>query len=360
MQRLNAKRNWRQYFHQKIIEAAKPKTHECYLACGEYLTRIAYKIAFITQWGVFVATVMMFGLKNAPATFQRMVQEIFNDYLTNFMKVFVDNFSVAGDKAKHLFHLRLCPQRCRDTRLKRNPQKIPIKSGVLLGHIVSREGITIDQDKVKAIQEMKEPTNSKQLEGFLGKVKWHARFVRYIAHVASPLYILIRKNASFIWMLECLKAFETLKKISTSTPVMVSPNKTIPCIYICICIYKALAGALLQNGDLGYQQPTYYISKTLTQTKKNYNTTWREALAVIYAITKFKHYLLGSKVVLHVDHQALIYIVNKASLVGRMARWMLTLQEFEFSIQHTLGNENAVVDFLSRLEEQGPHMEIVH
>ena len=66
------------------------------------------KTAFIIEWGVFVATMMRFGLKNAPATFQRMVQEIFYDYLTNFMKVFVDDFSVAGEKAKHLFHLKLC------------------------------------------------------------------------------------------------------------------------------------------------------------------------------------------------------------------------------------------------------------
>ena len=99
------------------------------------------KTTFITEWGVFVATVMMFGLKNAPTTFQRMVQEIFYDYLMDFMKVFVDDFSVAEERAKHLFHLRLCLQRCRDTRLKLNPTKcaFAIRSGILLGHIVSKE-----------------------------------------------------------------------------------------------------------------------------------------------------------------------------------------------------------------------------
>ena len=132
---------------------------------------------------------MMFGLKNAPATFQRMVQEIFYDYLTDFMKVFVDDFSVGGDRAKHLFHLRLCLQRCRDTRLKLNPAKcaFAVKSGILLGHIVSKEGLSIDPDKVKAIQEMKPPGNSKEMERFMGKVKWHTRFVKYLAHKACPL-----------------------------------------------------------------------------------------------------------------------------------------------------------------------------
>ncbi|MCO5557758.1 hypothetical protein L7F22_011329 [Adiantum nelumboides] len=110
-------------------------------------------------------------------------------------------------------------------------------------------------------------------------------------------------------------------------------------------------------GNLGYQQPIYYISKCLSKAEKNYNTTEREALAVIFVVTKFKHYLLGSKVILHVDHQALIYIVNKASLVGKMARWMLILQEFDYVIQHTPGNQNAMADFLSRLEKQGPDVE---
>ena len=150
------------------------------------------KTAFITKWGVFVATVMMFGLKNAPATFQRMVQEIFYDYLTDFMKVFVDDFRVAGERAKHL-------QRCRDTRLKLNPAKcaFAVKSGILLGHIVSKEGLSIDPDKVKAIQEMKPPGSPKEIERFMGKVKWHTRFVRYLAHVACPLYQLTRKDALF-------------------------------------------------------------------------------------------------------------------------------------------------------------------
>ena len=106
----------------------------------------------------------------------------------------------------------------------------------------------------------------------------------------------------------------------------------------------------MQKRTIGYLQPIYYANKSMTKTEKNYNTTEREALGIIYAVAKFRHYLLGNKFVLHV---ALIYIVNKASLVGKMAWWMLILQEFDFFIQHTPGNENAVAKFLSRLEEPG-------
>ena len=104
------------------------------------------KTTFITEWGVFVATMMMFGLKNALATFQRMAHKIFYDYLIDLMKVFVDYFSVVGKKAKHIFHKRLCLQRCGDTSLKLNPTKcaFAVRSRVLLGHIVSKEELTID------------------------------------------------------------------------------------------------------------------------------------------------------------------------------------------------------------------------
>ena len=103
----------------------------------------------------------------------------------------------------------------------------------------------------------------------------------------------------------------------------------------------------MQEQIVRYLQSIYYASKALTKSKRNYNTTKREALGVIHTVTKFKHYLLGNKFVLHVDHYALVYIVNKASLVGKMARRMLLLQEFDFTIQQTRGNENAIVDFLS-------------
>lgn len=115
----------------------------------------------------------------------------------------------------------------------------------------------------------------------------------------------------------------------------------------------------MQEKIIGYLQPIYYTSKAMTRTEKNYNTTEREALGIIYVVANFRHYLLGNKCVLHMDHEALVYIVNKASLVGKMARWMLILQEFDFVIQHTPGNQNAISDFLSRLEEECPEQGVL-
>ena len=200
---------------------------------------------------------------------------------------------------------------------------------------------------------MKPPSNSKELERFMGKVKWHTQFVRYLAHVACPLYQLTRKDALFAWTTDCQYSFELLKKMLTKAPVMVSPDWSKIFHVYTDASDRALGGTLMQERTIGYLQPIYYASNSMTKTEKNYNTIEREALGIIYAVAKFRHYLLGNKFVLHVDHQALVYIVNKASLVGKMARWMLILQEFYFVIQHTPGNENAVADFLSRLEEPG-------
>ena len=139
------------------------------------------KTAFITEWGAFASNVMMFGLKNAPATFQRMVQEIFYEYLTTFMRVFVDDFSVFGKKADHLHQLMLCLDKCRQTKLKLNPAKcaFAVKSGVLLGHIVSEDGLAVDPRKVEAIRKLRAPINIKELSRFLGQIKWLTRFMRY-------------------------------------------------------------------------------------------------------------------------------------------------------------------------------------
>jgi hypothetical protein len=120
------------------------------------------KTAFVTEWGVFVAVVMIFGLKTAPATFQRIIMEIFEAYIPRFMQVFLDDFGVFGTRKAHLQHVELCLKKCREARLSLNPVKcaFAVTSGMLLGHIVSKDGIAMDPDKVKAILEAPSPHNA--------------------------------------------------------------------------------------------------------------------------------------------------------------------------------------------------------
>ena len=129
-----------------------------------------HKIAFITEWGAFVYNVMSFGLKNGPPSFNFVAQKVFEPYLQDFMRVFVDDFSIFGAKDQHLMHLQLCFERCRLFQMALNPYKnfIAIGSGILLGHVVPKQGMAIDVKKIKVLQAAKAPQNVKELSRFVG------------------------------------------------------------------------------------------------------------------------------------------------------------------------------------------------
>jgi hypothetical protein len=112
----------------------------------------------------------------------------------------------------------------------------------------------------------------------------------------------------------------------------------------------AIGSVLMQKYDKNWFQPVYYASRRLSKAERNYSTTEREALGMIYSVTKFRHYFLGKRFTFHVDHSALVYLVSKASLTGTLGRWTLLLQEYEFDIVHRPGAQHAVADYLSRLE----------
>ena len=136
-----------------------------------------------------MCTVMWFGLRNAPATFQRDMIQIFGPYLTDFMRIFLDDLSVFGAKREHLSHLRLCFLKCWEVHFSLNPLKcaFAVKSGRLLGTVISAEGIAVDPDKISAIMKASPPATPRQCLGFLGQVRWHGRHLRFLAHIAAPL-----------------------------------------------------------------------------------------------------------------------------------------------------------------------------
>ena len=142
---------------------------------------------------------MSFGLKNGPPSFSKAAFKTFEPYLTEFMRIFMDDFSVFGEKVKHLEYLRKCFERCRLFRMSLNPHKcaIAVQKGKLLGHIISKDGMSIDSDKTSAIQKAAAPNNLKAVMRFLGQTKWHSRYLRYLADVCAPLSHLNKEGCSF-------------------------------------------------------------------------------------------------------------------------------------------------------------------
>jgi hypothetical protein len=183
------------------------------------------KTSFVTEWGVFVTVVLMFGLKTAPATFQRIIVEIFEEYIPRFMQVFLDDFAIFGTRKAHLQHIELCLKKCREARLSLNPAKCAfvVTSGTLLGHIVSKDGIVMDPDKVKAILEAPAPHNTKALSRFLGQIRWHNQVIRNLVDFATPLHAAIHREP-FTRTEEEEKAFTALKLLLTRAPMVQPPD----------------------------------------------------------------------------------------------------------------------------------------
>ena len=146
------------------------------------------KIAFITKWGVYASKVMTFGLKNSPPTFQKFIQKAFAPYLTSFMRVFLDDFSVFGKISEYITHLKLCFEKCTLFRLSLNPAKcaLAVRSGILLGNVISEEGMQVDPRKVEAIKSAKAPNNLKELMRFVGQIKWHNMYFPYLSYICAP------------------------------------------------------------------------------------------------------------------------------------------------------------------------------
>ena len=312
------------------------------------------KTTFTTDWGTYAFNRMPFGLCNAPGTFQRLMMDIFQDFLKHFLEVFIDDFAVFSRWVEHLGYLRRTFQRCRETNLKLHPGKcfFGMISGLLLGHIVSKDGIAVDIGKILVMLAILAPRNLRELRGFLGCVGYYRRFIECYARLAMPLTELLKKEVEYIWTELRQQAFEELKRRLVNAPVLAPPDwsKT---FHVTLDASGWCIGAILwQLDDDKRERPIYYASRQMNPAERNYTTTEREALAVIYACKKFRHYLLGYKVIFYTDHDSLKYLVNKPDLSGRLARWILLLQEFNYEVVVKSGKSNLNADYLSR--QRGP------
>ena len=276
--------------------------------------------------------------------------DIFQDFLRHFLEVFIDDFAVFSAKQDHLKFLKKTFERCRETNLKLHPGKcfLGMESGLLLGHVVSKSGLEVDLDKVKAILALTAPTNVREIRGFLGCVGYYRRFIKDYARQALPLTELLKKEEEFSWNPERQSAFEELKLILSKAPIL-SPPDWAKEFHITLDASGWCLGAILwQFDDSNRESPVYYASRQMSPTERKYTTMEREALAVIYACKKFRHYLLGYRIIFHTDHDSLKYLVNKLDLSGRIARWILLLQEFNYEVIVKPRKANANADYLSR------------
>ena len=207
---------------------------------------------------------------------------------------------------------------------------------IVLGHIVSREGTEVDKAKVELISNLPTPKCVKYIRSFLGHAVFYRRFIKNFSAIACPLCNFLAKDVTFEWSQACEAAFDKLKTMLVSPPIMRSPNWDLPFEIMCDASDYAIGAVLGQREDKK-EFVIYYASKTLDSAQSNYTTTEKEFLAVVFALEKFRCYIVGSSVTIFTDHAALKYLLSKQDTKPRLTRWILLYQEFNLTIKDKKG-----------------------
>ena len=213
-----------------------------------------------------------------------------------------------------------------------------------LGHIVFARGIHPNPEKVQAVQDFPTPSSLLDVRAFVGMASYYRRYVRNFADIAAPLHELTTKGGrEFCWTPAAQQAFHALKTHFSTSPILALPNFMIPFTVYTDASDSGL-GAVLSQCVGSSKYVVCYASRSL----KNYSTTEKECLAIVWAIHCWRPYLLGKAFQVVTDHQSLTWLQGLNEPKGRLARWILTLEEYDFAIIHHPGRENSNADALSR------------
>jgi len=309
------------------------------------------KTAFCTPEGLFEFNVMPFGLCNAPATFQRLMDSVLAGLHWKTCLVYIDDIIVIGRSfEEHLCNLQAVFERLRKVGLKLQPRKCQLlqQRVTYLGHVVSAQGIAPDVEKTRRVNQWPTPQSPKEVQQFLGLANYYRRFIKDFASLAKPLHRLTEKGTQFKWTKESETAFNTLKQKLTSAPILALPNWSKPFTIDTDASETGIGAVLSQMQDDGKECVIAYASRLLTKQERNYCVTRKELLAVVTFLQHFRQYLIGSMFTIRTDHSALTWLQNFKHPEGQLARWLEKLQEFQFTIVHRPGRAHGNADALSR------------
>lgn len=297
-------------------------------------------------------TRMPFGLCNAPQTMCRLMDKVIPTELREFVFVYLDDLLIVSKCFEtHVERLKIVANCLREANLSINMEKSKfcMREIRYLGHIVGGGCIKPDQGKVEAVTKFPTPRTVRQVRSFLGMCGWYHRYIAGFAAIAAPITDLLKKQARFTWTDEAQVAFAKLKSLLTSAPVLTHPDFTRPFVIQCDASKSGVGGVLYQLDDQGDEHPIAYMSQKLNGAQRNYSVTELECLAAVLCLKKFRGYVEGMSFKVVTDHASLKWLMSQKDLTGRLARWSLKLQAFDFTIEHRKGSANIVPDALSRV-----------
>ena len=309
------------------------------------------KTAFVTRSGLYQFKTLPFGLCNATATFQRLMELVMSGLQWKVCLIYLDDIIVYGSTFKQeLERLKEVFSRLRKANLKLKVKKCELfrKSVNFLGHVVTSEGITADPSKIEAVKSWPEPKNLSEVRSFLGLCSYYRKFIKGFADIARPLHKLTEKGKAFQWSDECSRSFAQLKEHLTSSPILAYPDEKSVFILDTDASDAAIGSVLSQAQD-NTERVIAYASRTLSKAERKYCVTRKELLAVVNFVKHFKHYLYGRKFIVRTDHGSLQWLLNFKSPEGQMARWLEILGAYTMDIQHRPGRKHGNADALSRL-----------
>lgn len=308
------------------------------------------KTAFTTPLGHYEYTRMPFGLKNAPSTFQRLMNSVLSGLQGLQCFVYLDDIVIyASSIEHHSIKLRHVFDRLRANNLKLQPDKCEFMRHEVsyLGHMISDKGVQPNPIKVKAIQDFPVPKDARSIKMFLGLVGYYRKFIDNFAKIAKPLTLLLKKDVPFIWTKDQQQSFDSFKEILMTEPLLQYPDFSREFILTTDASNFAI-GSVLSQGEIGKDLPIAYASRTLNNAEQNYNTTEKELLAIVWSVKHFRPYLYGRKFTIVTDHKPLTWLFNCKDPGSRLVRWRLKLAEYDYNIVYKPGRINSNADALSR------------
>ncbi|KAI3769855.1 hypothetical protein L6452_00969 [Arctium lappa] len=308
------------------------------------------KTAFCTRYGHYEFLVMPFGLTNAPAAFMDMMNRVCQPYLDKFVIVFIDDILVySKTEDNHEEHLRQVLELLKKERLYAKFSKCEfwLQEVQFLGHVVSQSGIKVDPAKVEAIRNWETPKTPSEVRSFLGLAWYYQKFIKDFSRIATPLTSLTKKNTRFVWMKDQREAFQKLKDMLSSAPILALPDGTEDFVVYSDASRLGLGCVLMQRGKV-----IAYASRQLKDHESRYPTHDLELVVVVFALKTWRHYLYETQSQIFTDHKSLCHLFDQKDLNMRQRRWMELLTDYDCKIEYHPGKANVVADALSRKERR--------
>lgn len=310
------------------------------------------KTAFSTDTGHYEFKRLPFGLKNAPATFQRVMNNILRGLQNEICAVYLDDIIIFSTSLEeHIQRLKTIFERLRNANFKVQLDKSEFlhKEVDYLGHKITQNGVKPNPDKINSVKHFPIPNTQKDIKSFLGLAGYYRRFIKNFAKISKPLTHCLKKGNKVDHTPQFIDAFNHLKNLLINAPILKYPDFTKEFILTTDASNIAL-GAVLSQGNPPNDNPIAYASRTLNETEQKYSTIEKELLAIVWACKYFRPYLYGKKFKIYTDHRPLVWLFNLKEPNSKLMRWRLKLEEYDYTIIYKSGKQNTNADALSRIQ----------